>query len=261
MEQAKPQANRFVRKMSELNHYLSTDLLGGPKFLKLSWVINFQKGGTFLWVAFLMYFYENYSTGAWVYMALHGSYGLCWLLKDRVLPDPNWERKVTIAGGLVAFLLVLGPYWSFAFLLISGVVGLPPLSNFTIGLAVTLHTLGVVIMMTADAQKYFTLKYKRGLITDGMFKYVRHPNYLGEMMLYGVYAILVQHWIPWVVLAWVWLGIFMINMLMKEASMSRYPEWAAYKAHTGMLLPPVLRLVLGGGLKGKDDAKAPSTPR
>ena len=30
------------------------------------------------------------------------------------------------------------------------------------------------------------------------------------------------------------------NMLMKEASMSRYPEWDAYKARTGMLLPRLL---------------------
>ena len=27
------------------------------------------------------------------------------------------------------------------------------------------------------------------------------------------------------------------NMLWKEASMARYPEWASYKARTGMLLP------------------------
>jgi hypothetical protein len=27
--------------------------------------------------------------------------------------------------------------------------------------------------------------------------------------------------------AWVWLGLFTVNMHMKEAGMSRYPEWAA----------------------------------
>jgi protein-S-isoprenylcysteine O-methyltransferase Ste14 len=57
------------------------------------------------------------------------------------------------------------------------------------------------------------------------------------MMLYGAYALIVQHWIPWLILAWVWGGIFSVNMLMKEASMSRYPAWEAYKARTGMLLP------------------------
>lgn len=237
METAKPQAHLLVRKMAEFTNYLSTDLLGGPKVWKLSWVINFQKGGTLLWVAFLMYWYDNYSTPAWIYLALHGSYGLCWLLKDAVLPDPNWERRVTIAGGLVAFGLVLGPYWSFAFILISGMFALPPVSNALLAAAVITHTLGVVIMMTADAQKYYTLKYKRGLITTGMFKHVRHPNYLGEMMIYGSYALIVQHWIPWAILGWVWIGVFLVNMLMKEASMSRYPEWADYKARTGMLLP------------------------
>jgi hypothetical protein len=35
----------------------------------------------------------------------------------------------------------------------------------------------------------------------------------------------------------VWSGLFAVNMIMKEASMSRYPEWQAYRARTGWLLP------------------------
>ena len=103
--------------------------------------------------------------------------------------------------------------------------------------AISLHTLGVVIMMTADCQKYFTLKYHQGLIREGLFKYIRHPNYLGEIMLYASYAMIVQHWIPWAILAWVWIGVFLVNILQKEASMSRYPEWADYKKQSGMLIP------------------------
>jgi len=57
------------------------------------------------------------------------------------------------------------------------------------------------------------------------------------MMLYGSFAALSGNWLPWAVLAWVWTGIFLPNMLRKEASMSRYPEWPAYKARTGFLLP------------------------
>ena len=34
-------------------------------------------------------------------------------------------------------------------------------------------------MLVSDCQKYFTLKYKKGLIQNGMFKYTRNPNYLG----------------------------------------------------------------------------------
>jgi len=45
-------------------------------------------------------------------------------------------------------------------------------------------------MIAAEAQKYFTLRLESGLITDGVFRYVRHPNYLGEMMIYGSFALM-----------------------------------------------------------------------
>jgi protein-S-isoprenylcysteine O-methyltransferase Ste14 len=79
-------------------------------------------------------------------------------------------------------------------------------------------------MIAADAQKYFTLRVKHGLITNGMYRFIRHPNYLGEMMTYGSFALMVWHWLPVVVLAWIWGGQFAVNMTLKEASMSGYPE-------------------------------------
>jgi protein-S-isoprenylcysteine O-methyltransferase Ste14 len=77
-------------------------------------------------------------------------------------------------------------------------------------------------MIAADAaQKYFTRRVKRGLITNGMYRFIRHPNYLGEMMTYSSFALMVWHWLPVVVLAWIWGGQFAVNMTLKEASMSR----------------------------------------
>ncbi len=227
--------------MSRLTDYLSQDFLGGPKLLKLSWVVNFQKGATAFWVIFLMMFFENYSTQAWVYLALHGSYGFCWLIKDVVFPDPKWQVKITFGGAFIAIAMVLGPYWIIPYLLISPILGeIHSGANWIwMILAIALHTLGIAIMMTADAQKYFTLKYKKGLITTGMFRYIRHPNYLGEMMIYSSYAIVAWHWIPWVILAWVWLGLFAVNIAVKEKSMSRYDEWAGYKKKSNYLLPGI----------------------
>ena len=70
-----------------------------------------------------------------------------------------------------------------------------------------------------------------------MFRYVRHPNYLGEMMIYGSFALMVWHWLPFLVLAYVWTALFAVNMVMKEARMSRHPGWSEYRARTGWLLP------------------------
>jgi len=232
-------APRLFRLLRRINDYLAKDFLGGPKILKASWIINLQKGGTLPFVALLMVLYDNDSTAAWVYLGLHGSYGLCWLLKHLTFPDPAWEERITFGGAVNMWLFVLGLYWVAPFLLISDVLGTarPEPAHGLLAGAILLYAVGVVMMMTADCQKYFTLKHRRGLITDGLFRAIRHPNYLGEMMVYASFALVAGHWIPWAILAWVWCNLFATNMMMKEASMSRYPEWAAYWARTGMLLP------------------------
>ncbi len=239
METAKTQpAPDWARAIDTFNTFLVRDLLGGPKSIKMAWVINSHKFSTVFIVAFLMFWFNNYSTAAWVYMAVHGGYGFCWLLKHLAFRDPKWETKVTYAGAIVLFLL-LATYWVAPYLLISGVLGInrPAPPDWLIAVSIALFALGLAIMIGADCQKQYTLKYRRGLITEGLFKYVRHPNYLGEMMIYASFALLVQHWIPWIILAYWWTTIFFVNMLMIEQSISRYPEWEAYKARTGMLLP------------------------
>lgn len=234
-------APALARRLQAMNHWLSHDIGGGPRPWKLAWVVNFQKGGTVVFLALLMAWYGNGTSAAWVYLALHGSYGLAWLIKDSAFPDRAWQARVTIGGGLMAFVGVLGWYWAFGWLLISrNAVPDYPLPPFPwYALCIALCLLGCVIMVAADAQKYFTLRARPGLITDGMFRRVRHPNYLGEMMIYGSFALMVWHWLPLLVLAWVWLGLFAVNMVMKEASMSRYPGWDAYRSRTRWLLPGV----------------------
>jgi protein-S-isoprenylcysteine O-methyltransferase Ste14 len=236
-------APAWALTLRRFNNWWLNDLGGGPRPLKFAWVINMQKAGTFLFLGFLMWFYADKTPAAtapaaWIYLAMHGSYGLVWLLKDMTFPDPGWQVRVTI-GSALAGMFGLGMYWSFGWLLISG-ASAPhyPLPDFAwFCLCISLCVLGSVIMIAADAQKYFTLRVQRGLITDGMHKYVRHPNYLGEMMIYGAFALMVGHWLPWLWLAYIWGGLFAVNMAMKEASMSRYPQWADYKNRTWWLVP------------------------
>lgn len=222
------------------------DLGGGPRPFKLAWIINLQKAGSFPFFGFLVWFYADAtpaatSTAAWLYFALHGSYGLVWLLKDLLFPDAKWQGRATIPSCILGA-IGLAAYWLAGWLIISGRTSMdyPLPAGAWYALCVTLCVLGCVIMIAADVQKSCTLKLRKGLITDGMFTFVRHPNYLGEMMVYGAFALLAWHWIPALVLAYFWGVLFSTNMVMKEASMSRHPEWPAYRKRTWWLLPGVL---------------------
>ncbi|HEY9749705.1 MAG TPA: DUF1295 domain-containing protein [Allocoleopsis sp.] len=204
--------------------------------MKAKHAINLQKGLTGFVVIGLMWAYQNFTIGPWVYLALHGTYGLLWLLKDRLFPDKQWEQKISVGQGIfVGIILVL--YWVAPFLLISrGVVPSAPL----IAAAVALNILGVFLHYGSDAQKYFTLKYQSGLITEGFFARCRNTNYLGEILIYSSFALLAQHWLPFAILALFFVGLFLPNMRRKDQSLARYPEFAEYKARSGFLLPQLL---------------------
>lgn len=239
-------APTWASKIRELNYWLVEDAGGGPRPWKLSWVINFQKIGTCVFLGLLMWWYTDKtpaatSAAAWVFLALHGTYGFVWMVKDLAFPDPGWQKKVTILGGLNAYVMVLGPYWLFGWLLISGtsLANYPLPDNAWFAICIAICIMGCVIMIAADAQKFYTLRIKRELITDGVHRYIRHPNYLGEMMIYLSLAMMVWHWLPFVILAYVWLGIFMVNITCKEASMSRYPKWKPYVERSWLLIPGV----------------------
>jgi hypothetical protein len=95
------------------------------QIMKAKYTINLHKGLTFFFVLGLMFFYQNFTLGAWVYLALHSTYGFLWLLKDQLFPDKQWEQFVSIPQSIFGFILV-SLYWIAPFILISsGTV--PPL--------------------------------------------------------------------------------------------------------------------------------------
>lgn len=201
--------------------------------MKIKHAINLHKGLTPIVVLSLMTAYNNFTVAAFIYLALHGGYGILWLLKDRFYPDKQWEQDLPVATGIFTF-VVVGLYWIAPFILISS--GSQP-SAVLISSAVFINLLGIFLHYGSDAQKYFTLKYKTGLIAEGFFARSRNPNYLGEILIYLSFAILAQHWIPFLILGVFFAGIFVPNMLKKDKSLSRYPEFAAYKARSGLLIP------------------------
>jgi hypothetical protein len=101
-------APAWAAAMQRVTNYLVNDFGGGPRPWKFAWLINFQKTGTFPLLGFLIAWYHNTSSAAWIYLAMHGSYGLVWIIKDLAFPDPSWQKRITIGGGINAFLSVLG---------------------------------------------------------------------------------------------------------------------------------------------------------
>jgi hypothetical protein len=85
----------------------------------------------------------------------------------------------------------------------------PP--NWVFALAPFLCISGVFLHYVSDAQKFFVLQLRKGVVQDGLFSRTRNPNYLGEVLIYGGFAVASWHWQPALVLAGAFLS-FVRNM-------------------------------------------------
>jgi steroid 5-alpha reductase family enzyme len=204
--------------------------------MKVATAINLHKALVTPVVLGLMWFFQNWSTEAFMYLAIHGSYSILWLIKDSLYPDKRFEEKMPAAIAIIFVFLPLAGYYVAPYLLISRHVTLaPPL----IALVLVLYIFGIFLHYVSDAQKHYILLYKKGLIEDGLFSRTRNPNYLGEIMIYAAYATMSMHWLPFLILSgWVF-GFFLRNMLSKDKSLSRFPQFAEYKHKTGLLFPKI----------------------
>ena len=127
-------------------------------------IINFFKGATFFFIIFLMYWYQNFSLGMYIYLGLHGSYGFAWLFKDYVFGDKTFEVKATF-GSLLAVTVLLSLYWMMAWFIASG-LGIQQPSYERIKISMVLYLVGVTLMIGSDAQKNFTLQFKKGMLCN-----------------------------------------------------------------------------------------------
>jgi steroid 5-alpha reductase family enzyme len=201
--------------------------------MKLKYPVNLHKALTAIYVIILMFVFDNFALTTWIYLALHGSYGFLWILKDRIFPDKQWEKEVGMAYGIFVF-FILGLYWIAPWIIVTQDVHAP---SEIIAAAISLNVIGVMLHFSSDAQKYFTLKYKSGLITEGFFKRNRNTNYLGELMIYLGFAMLSMHWLGYVGITAFFIGAFIPNMIKKDKSLSRYHEFELYSKKSFLFIP------------------------
>ena len=201
--------------------------------MKLNQLINLHKGMTAFVVLGLMFFYNNFTIAPLVYLALHGTYGLLWLLKEKIFPDPYFKENINFLTSVTGFIF-LGSYWIAPYILISSQKSVP---DFIIAASISINIIGVFLHFASDTQKYFSLKLKKDLIKEGFFKNVRNTNYLGEILIYLSFAILSMSFIPFAILAIFFFVVFLPRMIKKDKSLTKYASFEDYKKKTGLILP------------------------
>lgn len=197
--------------------------------------IDSQKGFTPIFFLILMAVFRQWDNPtACVYLALHGSYGLLWVMKSKIFPDKTWERQVSWAYGLISW-LGLCLYWVGGWIVFSQAVQAPA---WWLGACVSIYVFGVFFHFAADMQKHTSLKTNPDhLINDGLFGRVRNMNYFGELLIYAGFGLLAMHWLPIAILL-LWVAVIWLpNMSRKDRSLARYPDFEAYRARTSRFIP------------------------
>lgn len=197
--------------------------------------IDSHKGITCVVIVLLIAWHDAWNNPtALVYLGLHGSYGLLWLVKSRFFPDKSWERSCSLLWGLVIW-AGLTLYWIAPWIITRYDVRAPA---WLLAVAVSTFAFGLFLHFCADMQKYLLLSLRpRRLITTGLWSRLRNPNYLGELLIYLAFALLAMHWLPLLVLFAFVFAYWLPNMLRKDRSLSRYESFAAYRSRSWLFIP------------------------
>ncbi len=203
--------------------------------MKLNFFIDTHKGITFLAILGMMDYYHQWDNPtAWVYLGLHGVYGILWVMKSYLFPDPQWHRKTSLWFGLVSW-GALTLYWIPPWLLVSRGVQAP---GWLLAVAVAVNALGNFFHFTSDMQKFISLQLRPDiLITDQFMALSRNINYFGEFLTYLAFALLAM-----TPLALIPLGLFIVffwipNMVRKDKVLAQLPGFEAYKRKTRAFFP------------------------
>lgn len=70
-------------------------------------------------------------------------------------------------------------------------------------------------------------------------KYTRNPNYLGEIMVYGSFILLVNDMISYICVVQVWVIVFSLRIYQKELSLRKKQGWVEYSQRSWILIPKI----------------------
>ncbi|MDJ0635251.1 MAG: DUF1295 domain-containing protein [Xenococcaceae cyanobacterium MO_188.B29] len=172
-----------------------------------------------------------------IYLCLHISYCIWWLLEQWLFSQRR-QQLFTDKVGILTFIIVLlfvGVFYSLPGYL--AFTNPNPISYLTVAITLPLYIFGSLINTGADVQKMVAKSKESGLVKDGIWRSVRHVNYLGDLMRYTSFSIIAGSW-------WAFLlpGVITLLYLQRinqkeEAMAAKYPDFAAYQQNSSRLLP------------------------
>lgn len=109
-------------------------------------------------------------------------------------------------------------------------------------IGLVLWAIGYFYEVVGDAQLKTHIRKKTGtLMTSGLWKHTRHPNYFGEVLMWwGIFVFVALNGVPLYLIVSPLLITFVlvkISTPILEAKMNEKPEWKAYAEQTSMLIP------------------------
>ena len=159
---------------------------------------------------------------------------ICWLFLVR-RPSKSgrgaggWISDViAVAGTVVVLVLGMAPKTVDDLLVLSASEAL-----MTVGLVV------MVIGLASLGRSFGIMPRARGLVQGGLYRWVRHPIYLGEFLVFGGITILTFS--PLTVATYlIFVGLQLYRLVVEEQTLTdAYPEYHEYRARTSRLLPGV----------------------
>ena len=112
-------------------------------------------------------------------------------------------------------------------------------------IGVGLWAIGFIVETVADYQRQRYMQQpgnSHRVMQSGLWRYSRHPNYFGEIVLWwGIGLICFGTQFGWVGIAGpvllTYLIVFVSGVPLAEERMAAHPDWAVYKRRTSVLLP------------------------
>ena len=116
-------------------------------------------------------------------------------------------------------------------------INLNPITYSSIVVALPLYIFGSLINTAADVQKMTAKSMGASLVNDGIWRSVRHVNYLGDLMRYTSFSVISGSLWAFLLPGAIFL-LYLQRIAQKEQSMTdRYPGFTAYQQNSTRLFP------------------------